>query len=56
MIVYLLIIIFFVLLFYKQNEYLDFFVDYRDVYSEKGKQIYKGMYKCNEYEDIKLKN
>jgi hypothetical protein len=52
MIVYLLIIIFFVLLIYNKNES---FVNYRDVYSEnKGQKIYKGMYKCNEYDDIRL--
>ena len=53
MIVYLLVIIFFI--FLSTNESFDFFVDYKRVYSgEKGQQIYKDMYKCKEYEDIRL--
>jgi hypothetical protein len=55
MIVYLLIIIFFILLFHNQNESFDFFVNYRRVYSgDKEQTIYKGMYKCRDYEDIRL--
>ena len=52
MIVYLLVIIFFILLIYNQNES---FVDYKRVYgSDKEHKIYKGMYKCRDYEDIRL--
>ena len=52
MIVYLLIIIFFICIFYNKNEH---FIDYKKVYgSNKEQQIYKGMYKCRYYEDIRL--
>jgi len=58
MIVYLLVIIFFILLIYNQNKYFDSFdsfVDYKKVYgSNKEHKIYKGMYKCRNYEDIRL--
>ena len=58
MIVYLLVIIFFILLIYNQNDSFvsfDSFVDYKRVYgSDKEHKIYKGMYKCRDYEDIRL--
>ena len=55
MIVYLLVIIFFSLLVYNQNDSFDSFVDYKSVYgSDKEHKIYKGMYKCSDYEDIRL--
>jgi hypothetical protein len=58
MIVYLLTIIFFVLLVYNQNDSFnsfDSFVDYKSVYrDDKEHKIYKGMYKCADYEDIRL--
>jgi len=55
MIVYLLVIIFFAFLINNQNECLDSFVDYKRVYGmDKEYEIYKGMYKCRDYEDIRL--
>ena len=53
MIVYLLVIIFFIFLSF--NASFDSFVDYKIVYgSDKEHKIYKGMYKCRDYEDIRL--
>ena len=53
MIVYLLVIIFFI--FLSNNESFDSFVDYKKVYgSNKEHKIYKDMYKCRNYEDIRL--
>ena len=56
MIVYLLVIIFFIFLSNNESfDSFDSFVDYREVYSKnKEHKIYKSMYKCKDYEDIRI--
>jgi hypothetical protein len=50
MIAYLLIICFFILLFYIPNENFTNYIKIED----SNQEIYKGLYKCKEYADLKL--